>query len=416
MNFLPFALVDPGPANSSAGFGAGAAGGAQPGDRGAAGEGDLGEVTFPEVDEFDVRYVHGYGKVANVEAGMVFQEDLSGLVHWKIFRGISVRPLGAKTAGGREAAGDAVTLICPFWAKHKKGQEEKVFLVPFLYMRPPSSHTWALLCTQDELGQVQKVRGVPLSEIAGVLPGTREVSGVGQSAALLARVEAFWLRWEKEARSDMVRKVEAEARKVAEAMGEDVASEFSAGGKSSVLPAKRARGRSPKVPAKVPGVSPAGQTSELVRQRSENELLKGKVAVLEEQCGSGTHSWLLCVARGSGGFAAEGAGRPAAGGAQRGHEAEYGWRTREKKLLDELEAARGQRGTKRTAPEALAVPEGFAEDKAWLTQCAVELRTAASSNGHGSAGGQPQASRQGGCAPSVLCRGIGQAAEHLHGQ
>ena len=96
-------------------------------------------------------------------------------------------------------------------------------------------------------------------------------------------MEAFWLRWEKEARSDMVRKVEAKARKVAEAIGEDVASESSAGGKSSVLPAKRARGRPPKVPAKVPGVSPVGRTSELVRQRSENELLNGKVPPLEEQ-------------------------------------------------------------------------------------------------------------------------------------
>ena len=105
MNFLPFALVDPEPADSSAGFGAGAAGGAQPGDRGVAGEGDLGEATFPDVDEFDVRYVHGYGKVANVEAGVVFLEDRSGLLHWKIFRGISVRPLGAKIAGGRGGGG-----------------------------------------------------------------------------------------------------------------------------------------------------------------------------------------------------------------------------------------------------------------------------------------------------------------------
>ena len=55
--------------------------------------------------------------------------------------------------------------------------------------------------------------------------------------------------------------------------------------------------------------------------------------------------------------------------------AEHGWRTREKKLVDELEAARGQRGTKRTALEALAMPEGVAEGKASLTQCAVELRT-----------------------------------------
>ena len=31
------------------------------------------------------------------------------------------------------------------------------------------------------------------------------------------------------------------------------------------------------------GVSPAGQTSELLRVRSENELLKGKVALLEDQ-------------------------------------------------------------------------------------------------------------------------------------
>ena len=112
-----------------------------------------------------------------------------------------------------------MTLFCPFWVKHKKGQEEKAFPVPFPYMRPPSSYRWALLCTQDELGQLQKVRGVPLSQIGGVLPGTREVGGVAQTAALTARVEAFWLRWEKEARSDMSRKVEAEARKLAQ--GED---------------------------------------------------------------------------------------------------------------------------------------------------------------------------------------------------
>ena len=140
MNFLPFALVDPGPTNSSAAFGGGAATGAQLGDRGAAGEG-ANLVTFPEVGDFDVRYVHGYGKVANVEARMVFPEDRSAILHRKIFRGISVRPLGAKTGTGREAGGDSVMLFCPFWVKHRKGQEEKVFLVPFLYMRPPSSHT-----------------------------------------------------------------------------------------------------------------------------------------------------------------------------------------------------------------------------------------------------------------------------------
>ena len=197
-----------------------------------------------------------------------------------------------------------------------------------------------------------------------------------QSTALFARVEAFWLRWEKEARSDRLRKVEGEARKVAEAKGEDVASQSSAGGKPSVLPAKRARGRPPKVPGKVPGVSPAGQTSELLRVRSENELLKGKVGLLEDHVAE--RDTQLAAVRGErqrtdaqlkeqdAQLLAE---RTAA------TKTEGAWRSREKKLLDELEAARGQRGTKRTAPEAAAVPEGVAEDKAWLTQCAVELRT-----------------------------------------
>ena len=130
---------------------------------------------------------------------------------------MSVRPLGSKTGGvsGREAAGPSVTLFCPFWVKHKKRQEEKVFLVPFRYMRPLSSHTWALMSTADELGQLQKVRGLPVSEIGGVLPGPCEVGGVAQTAALTARVEAFWLKWEKEPRSDMSRKVEAGAPKLA---------------------------------------------------------------------------------------------------------------------------------------------------------------------------------------------------------
>ena len=105
-----------------------------------------------------------------------------------------------------------MTLFCPFWVKHKRGQEEKVFLVLFLYMRPPSLHTWALVCTQDELGQLQKVHAVPLNEMGGVLPGTREVGGVAQTAAPTARVEAFWLRYEKDTRSDMSRESGGQGR------------------------------------------------------------------------------------------------------------------------------------------------------------------------------------------------------------
>ena len=76
-------------------------------------------------------------------------------------------------------------------------------------------------------------RAEPAAEIGGVLPGTRAVGGVAQTAALTARVEAFWLRWEKDARSDMSRKVEAAARKLAK--GEGLASESCARKNSSIV-------------------------------------------------------------------------------------------------------------------------------------------------------------------------------------
>ena len=385
MNLLPFTLVDLGPADSSAGFGAGAAARAQTGDNVAAGEGaDL--LTFPELGDFDVRYVHGYGKVANVAAG---SNGFFGGSFWdpplEDFRGIFVRPLGAKTGPGREAGGDAMALVCPFWVNTRRGKRRTCSLFPSC----TCGHTARIRGpTQDELGQLQKVRGVPLSEIGGVLPGTREVGGADQTAALTARVEAFWLRWEKEARSDMLRKV--------------AASESFAGGKSSVVPGKRARSTPPRCPGRCrlrlhAGFAedwrvflallsakpcyqemcpPAGQTSELLRLRSEDELLKGKVALLEYQvaerdaqlvavCGARQRADELLKERDSQLLAERSTAT----------KAESAWRTREKKLLDELEVARGQRGTKRTAPEPVAMQESAAEDKAWLTQCAVESRT-----------------------------------------
>ena len=79
---LPFGLD--GPADSRAGFGARAS--AQAGASGA-GDDAAGVVMFSEVGDFDVRFVHWYGKVASVEAGMLFLEDRAGILHWKIFRG-----------------------------------------------------------------------------------------------------------------------------------------------------------------------------------------------------------------------------------------------------------------------------------------------------------------------------------------
>ena len=62
-----------------------------------------------------------------------------------------------------------------------------------------------------------------------------------------------------------------------------MALESSIGKKSSVVPAKRNRGRPPKAPGKAPGVTPVGQTSELLRLLSENELPKGRVQLLEDE-------------------------------------------------------------------------------------------------------------------------------------
>ena len=119
-----------------------------------------------------------------------------------------------------------------------------------------------------------------------------------------------------------------------------------------------------------------GPMHELVEVRSENELLKGKVGLLEDQVAE--RDTQLAAVRGERQRAdALLKERDAQVLAERSaaSKAEAAWRTREKELLDELEAARGQRGTKRTAPEPMGVQEDVTEDKAWLTQCAVELRT-----------------------------------------
>ena len=71
---------------------------------------------------------------------------------------------------------------------------------------------------------------------------------MAQTAALSARVEAFWVGWEKDARNDMARKAPAEAQKPAE--GEDVASESPLVKNSSIVPGKMTRrGRPPKIGA-----------------------------------------------------------------------------------------------------------------------------------------------------------------------
>ena len=63
---------------------------------------------------------------------MVFLEDRTRIVRWKIFREFGCGPWFPKSGSGFgcQVAGPSVTLFCPFRVKHRKGQEEKVFL-PF---------------------------------------------------------------------------------------------------------------------------------------------------------------------------------------------------------------------------------------------------------------------------------------------
>ena len=74
-----------------------------------------------------------------------------------------------------------------------------------------------------------------------------------------------------------------------------MASEFSFGKKSSIVPGKRTqRGRPPKATGKevrALGVTVAGQTAELLRLQSENEFLKGKVQLLEDHGMQRSRAW-----------------------------------------------------------------------------------------------------------------------------
>ena len=102
----------------------------------------------------------------------------------------------------------------------------------------------------------------------------------------------------------------------------------------------------------MPDVTPAGQTSELLRLQSENELPKGRVKLLADQ-EADSDAQLVGVRRErqrADEVVTERDSQLLAERATAG-KSEPGWRTREKKLLDEPEVARGQRGTKRTAPE-----------------------------------------------------------------
>ena len=135
-------------------------------------------------------------------------------------------------------------------------------------------------------------------------------------------------------------------------------------------------GRGPlKVPGKVPGVTPVKQMSELLRLQSENVLVKGNVKLLQDQVADRDAQLVAarCEKQRANELLEERDSRLLSERAT-ASKGESGWQTRKKKLPDELDSVRGHHGTG-VHRSSTCVGLGCSEDKAWPTQCAVELRT-----------------------------------------
>ena len=62
---------------------------------------------------------------------------------------------------------------CPFWAvvQGKAGvQPWVVSVVPFVQVRPPSTHNRLLLCSIDALGQLQRWKQCEWSDVRAIAP------------------------------------------------------------------------------------------------------------------------------------------------------------------------------------------------------------------------------------------------------
>ena len=198
-----------------------------------------------------------------------------------------------------------------------------------------------------------------------VLPGTREVGGLAETVALTTRVGAFPLSWEKDAPSDMSRKVKAEAQKLAQ--GKDVAWESST---KKIVP-----GPGEVVPGPPPpkgaerGCACAGCHSGWANVGAAVAAVGGWGAQVDGEAvggpsGGPRHTAGCCALREQRAkeLLKERDGQLLVKSAAP-NKSESGWPTSERKLLHELQTVHGPLGMKRTVPE-LVQDSGVLDDKA----------------------------------------------------
>ena len=102
-------------------------------------------------------------KVTSAEATAVDVVDGGGTIISRLFQAQVIR----------RGSGQNRVVECPFWAvvQGKGGvQPWVVSVVPFVQVRPPSTHNRLLLCSIDALGQLQRWKQCEWSDVRAIAP------------------------------------------------------------------------------------------------------------------------------------------------------------------------------------------------------------------------------------------------------
>ena len=120
-------------------------------------------------------------KVTSAEATAVDVVDGGGTIISRLFQAQVIR----------RGSGQNRLVECPFWAvvQGKGGvQPWVVSVVPFVQVRPPSTHNRLLLCSIDALGQLRRWKQCEWSDVRAIAPAPH----------LKEATQAFLLRFQKQ--------------------------------------------------------------------------------------------------------------------------------------------------------------------------------------------------------------------------
>ena len=119
-------------------------------------------------------------KVTSAEATAVDVIDGGGAIISRLFQAQVIR----------RGSGQNRVVECPFWAvvQGKGVQPWVVSVVPFVQVRPPSTHNRLLLCSIDALGQLQRWKQCEWSDVRAIAPAPH----------LKEAAQAFLLRFQKQ--------------------------------------------------------------------------------------------------------------------------------------------------------------------------------------------------------------------------